>query len=877
MKKILSLFIAVVMVASMCSVCIPAASAATLDTKNVGVEIPHFSGSTNFYYLSGKAYGGKIEKYNDDPFVIKEGTSGAVIELDGEVSEEEWGNPLISVSSDYAAQMQTGTPSAENTYYYHDETAPEAGLSFDLWMAWDESFLYIASVVEDNDQIFGAYMDADIWKNDALQIRIDPDGPNSVVGGQGYDASVNAYPWSSTERTGDDLSTPYSTEINGGKVMNLGVTYYAPTQASGCPQLFDMAPRYTPHRTAIYVKDENGKDTEEVDHYEVKYDQHVSGFDPTKYIDGEEINPLGTIYGTVKPVLTPSSENSKRYLTTYEIAIPWSQIDGSMYEYTYDEVAGEEKSILKLENYIPQIGDEFGISVALLNCDRKTGKEHGINSYLTWGSGICGSQMDGDDGTAGGSNSMVLSSAELGTVGCDHDFSEPTCIDPEVCKLCGYKRGFSVGHQYESELISTLGKDQNGIIKSTCKTCGYVHTAEAKATGTNVIATWSGTATDSTWTGEYVHQYSDDNGNYIYNDDGSVKTSVSTYGGERVVDLSDGVPGTYFELSGDYSTHSYKYKFRLTGLNETNGGYAGDQLPSENNHYVPGFYHWFGGVQNTANGNVYGMNYAVGFFPDTMTSTTGKFMITEAIGGVIDNVEQKVLAETESIDLGTDWHDFLYVFDDDSDTVWFYVDGKLVLWAWNEGFDLGEGAKSAKDLIRLFYTSSMIKDMAIGGRAAFLPESSSTPTPPTPSSGNVTIDGVEYGSFTEGETVTLNAGAFTNEGGAKRFFTYTSEEVKVVRGNYSAENESVNGRTYTFTMPAGDVALTSVYVFVGDIDKDGAISGKDTKLLRSCLSASESFDAEQAEAADVQLDGVVSTSDALLFKKFIAASVEITK
>ncbi len=867
MKKILSLFIAVVMVASACIFCIPTASAATLDAHNVSVEIPHFSGTAQFQDLSGKAVASKptMSEVFDEPQTFKEGTGNKTLVLDGVIDDGEWGTPLLTVDSTTAAQMGTSIPSAENTYYWHVSEAltgtgfkAEYGLNFKMWMAWDEAYFYMAAVVEDLDGAYNKFSNENIWNGDTLQVRIDPDGPNSVVGGHGYDASVNAFPWASPTRTGEDPANNASSEIYGGKVLNLGASYIAPSTNNGKPSFFDMSPRYNPRREGVALADGT------IDYYITKYDQHDARY------DAEETNPFGSVLGCIRPVREVNTVSSKRYLTTYEFAIPWTMMDGSAYEYVYDEVTGTESVNLVMANYTPAAGDEFGMSVALLNAAQ--GATGDYNSFLTWGSGICGVQMGTDDGTAGGSNSIVLASDELGTTGCEHTFAPATCIDPEVCSKCGYKRLFSVGHDYECVINTELAHGQDGVITATCKTCGDVHVATAYSDNGNVRSVWSGAPNDRQW-GSYEHTYVDDEGNIIYNPDGSAKSNLVSYEGEKVFDLSDGEKGTYFQLDDRFSTHSYKYSIRLTGLDETNGGYAGDKLPSETNHYVYGFYNWFGGSHNDGSQIVYGMDYAVGFFPDSMTSTTGKFKITEAIGGVASNVTQKVFAETETIDLGTGWHEYIFVFDNDSNTVWYYMDGELILAAWNEGFNLGKGESETFDLLRIFYTSLMMKDMAVGDKTAFL----ETVTP-TPTNGKVIIDGVEYGSYEAGATVELPVPAIkVNAGAFERFYTYTSDTVTVTRSEYSNANATANGRTYSFTMPAGDVSLTSEYVLVGDVDGDGLIGAKDIKQIKKVSASKANVEGKLYEAADAQLDGVLSSKDCKLIQKITSSSGTVDK
>ena len=865
MKRFLSLFIAVVMVASMCVISAPMAAAATLDAHNVGVEVPHFSGSLYFNEIVGRATraNGIAEVYEED-VLLKEGTGSSVITLDGVIDEGEWGIPLLSIDSDYAAQMKTSTPSAENTYYWHgaenvNGLKLDQGLHFDFWMAWDADYLYIAAVADDPD---GPRLDKeneDVWNGDCLQIRVDPDGPNSVVNGKGYDASKIAFPWGSAVRGGEDPSAEGATEVNGGKVINLGAAYASPNSSSGHVALFDMSPRYNPHREAVYLADGT------VAYYRTAYDQRDAGFaSDARGSLGD--NPFGAIFGAVRPVSSATADNANRFVTTYELAIPWTQVSGSMYDYNYNEETGEETSTLILSDYIPAIGDEFGISVALLN-GAYVGGNGEYNSWLTWGSGICKAQMGTDDGTAGGSNSMVLSATELGAANCEHTFAEATCIAPETCTICGYQRGFATGHDYTCEVKAVPSETQDGLIVGTCKTCGYVHNAVIAKENPAVSHTWSGAANDRQWKA-YEYAYVDENGDYIYNDDGSNKTNLVQYEGENVLSFVDGDPGTYFQLEDNFSTHSYKYDFRLTGLDDTNGGYALEDIDT---HYTTGFYHWFGGTANNGSQIVYGMNYAAGFFPDSPTSTTGKFMIREAGGGVVNDSDQKILAESAIIDLGTDWHKIVYLFDNESDTCMLFCDDQLMCGTWNEGFDLGAGAGNAYDLVRRFNTSCMIKGMEIGNKTAFLGATA-------PANGTVTIDGVEYGSFAEGETVELPVPAlYEAEANYFRFFTYTSNEVEVVRSAYSADNGTANGRTYSFVMPAGDVTLTAEYVLVGDVIMDGVVGTRDFKQLNKVLLDTVTINEKEAEAADIQLDGTIGTRDVKALTKVNLGLTTITQ
>lgn len=880
MKRIISLFIVVVMIASMCVFTTPGASAATLDEHNVGVEIPHFSGWTSWNPPAGYATRpgrtpmpafGKYDTWlkvadldvDDDENweLIEEMTAdydGALIRLDGVITPEEWGLPLVTVDSDYAAQKGSNLPSAENTYYYYEDDVDgklklnrEAGLSFKLWMAWDEGYLYIAAVVDDPDGLFCNYSGENVWNADCLQIRIDPDGPNSVVGGHGYDASQIAYPWASAERVINDTATLANpgAEINGGKVINLGAAYYSPTTASGRTELFDMSPRYYPKRVAVTL--ENG----EVDYYKTEYKQWGAGY---KSVAENAPNPFGMVCGAILPLPAPTDENADRYETTYEIAIPWTYLNGSMFEYSYDEETGEETCELKISDWVPGVGDEFGVSIALLNAAYGSS---GYNSWLTWGSGVCGGQMGTDDGTAGGSNSMVLSSAELGTVGCDHEFSEPTCTSPYVCSKCDYEKGFCVGHDYTTKVVSTPTSTKDGKVVATCNTCGYVYEAIVKAEKGSVTKTWSEKFGDPEWS-SYEHAYVDDNDNPVWNEDGTRKTNYITYEGEKVLAYLDAGPGTYFYTDSKAGTYSYKYDLKLTDLSYD----PADLVHESTYHYIDGVYHWFGGIMNTGTNLVHGISYAAGFFPSEKGSTSGKFMIREAVGGVFDNVEQAILCESAEIDLGKDWHEIVFMFDDDSDTAFIFCDGELMCGTWNEGFDMKGVNDSANPIMRRFDTSYVMKGMQLGNKTAFIDNVV------VPSNGyTLTCDGEVIGTYDAGEVVELPVPSLYTDstGSAYRFYTWESADVTVDRSEYSAAAGTANGRTYSVVMPDTDVELTAKYVLVGDVDGNGEINGLDAKLINAVNVGSSAIEGINSEAADVKLNGQINSLDIKELKSLV--------
>ena len=869
MKRLISTLIAAVMVLSAMTFAAPiGASAAqhTLDAHNVAVDVPYFSGTTNFYEITGKSTASTKNIEDMGSINISDKTGSGELNLDGTITAAEWGAPIINVQRDYAATLRGAEPSAENTYYWHVSKSgdaypqrydPDKNFSYKVWMAWDEDYLYIAAETDDPDGAFANNPDADIWNGDCLQFIVDPDGPNSVVNGQGFRASEpTKWPWASRYadwREDGDVR-------RSSKVANIGVGYLG---SEGGVNMYDMETRYFPSYDPTYL--ESG----EIDYWSTNwqpYDIFYKTFaeDPTK-----PDNPLmgdKYAYAAVLPTSVPTADNRLHTVTTYEVAVPWELVSGSYTE--FDQTT--QQTLLHYVDPNPQAGDEYGLSIVMLGGARGATE---YNQWLTWGSGICGAQTDTADFlTAGGSNSMVLVSDELGTLGCDHPaFSEPTCIAPYVCTSCGYEKGFKTGHKYLSELVTPLGAYTDGVIRATCQTCGDVQTITVPAV--EQVTNFECPATpvvnppldpNSEWfTDGWSTIYRDDNDNIEFNPDGSMKTTYKAIDGEMVFDLRDAEAGTYFPTNTSQRSFSYKYSFKLnpeayaTYFNE-------DETPSDN--YVQGLYNVFGGIAPGQGSISYGTSYAAGFFTDDPGSTEVTFKIIEAGGASVvypAKLEERgepqrwVFNETGTIDLGTDWHDVVFVYDESEGAVFYYLDGECIMAAWDEGFKMN--GNDQVTIIRKMEQPCMIKDMAIGSTTAFL-------TNPVSSSYTVTCDGQVIGTFAEGDEVDLPAleNKLVSRKDA-RFYTWEGEEV--VRGRFGSSATSPTKRTYTMTMPGHDVVLTSKFVLIGDANADGAITVKDIAQVKKAMSSAITLTDIEKEAADVNLDGVVNSRDLPSIKK----------
>ncbi len=882
MKRALSLFIAVMMVVSAFAACIPAASAATLDENNVSINVPYFSGTAYFNDVTGKM--GKQEYYFDEPLPISGEENPDVVKsedsaltLDGVIDLEEWGTPILDLSTDYAAVTGDTSVSGENTYYWHGTDGSNyldvsKGLHYKLWMAWDEEYLYVAANIDDPD---GQLLDAggvDVWNGDCLQIRVDPDGPNSAVGGTGYDAYTNPWPWASTERGGWG-------ETYGGKVMNLGIGY----MSSGDLEIFDMSPRYTPvigdaldSETAEPIKVLNW--TQNASFYRGNYEDS-SDYNPE--LATVVRNPFGNTYGAAWLTSASSAANWRAINTQIEVAIPWAYMNGSKVEVeTSENEAGEiqiDSTNVVLTGTHPEKGQnaEYGLAIALLNGGRGG---LGYNSWLTWGSGICAGQFEKDAATAGGSNSMILVDDELGTIGCEHDFAAATCEACETCTLCGYERGYATGHTYTHELVKAPTSTEDGLVISTCVAgCNGVVETAIPAGKSDPTYVWdpNGTVASSIWS---------DGFNYLYYQDEDMKIPVIDpetnmqkdaieydENGEMYFDFTTTDTGTYYATNKNFKEFAYSIDFALTGediteYDEKEDGTLDYSKPS-NANYADGFYYNFGGTTYFPSGKSYGINYIAGFFPDAAGSTSGKFAIyTNCSSGLIAEPKEGeciLLAETDKFDLGTDWHTMVLSFDEDTDTAILYLDGEAILGVWDPALDMAGNDQIL--IMRNFEVAAKVKNMQIGAPDAF----NAIGEPVGPTLYTVTVDGVELGKYEAGETVNLDAlAAKTISGFFARFFTYNSADVEVTRSAYNKAN-TVNGRAYSFVMPEGDVALTTEYVILGNLyNSDSKVNSRDTAILKKFVNNPATVLTEQQkEAADIELDGKVNSRDTLSMKK----------
>ena len=133
----------------------------------------------------------------------------------------------------------------------------------------------------------------------------------------------------------------------------------------------------------------------------------------------------------------------------------------------------------------------------------------------------------------------------------------------------------------------------------------------------------------------------------------------------------------------------------------------------------------------------------------------------------------------------------------------------------------------------------------------------------------VTLDGVVFGSFDAGSKVELPAlESITELGVTARFFTWSGADVII--GKYDPASSSPNKHAYSLLLDGGDVNLTSVFVYVGDVNNDGRITIQDIGAAKKLLAGNDGFDDINLEALDIDGNGLTVIRDLGLLKKLIA-------
>lgn len=294
--------------------------------------------------------------------------------FDGVINADEWGEKTLTVSGADAATPANPTLSKTNVFAWYGYSLNEAGdaveeedlevkakvtaMTYDLWFRWDLEYLYIAAKVNDPDDYYLPAGRDSIWNGDALQLRVDPMGPNAYQSYKNpdYDYRTEPFDYLAANVTG---YTPWAYPT---KICNIGFGLI-----KGKPQAYDMADNGTGNMTKKQILNDPGK-----------LGPNVNPFK-------DEKNYATEFAMTVNPNGDGSNTN------VYEIAVPFAFLD----QWELGQVA---------------VGYAWGVSLVALLAN----EESGFYSYLTWGSGICGAQQNDAwlRPTCGGSNAVILSNKD---------------------------------------------------------------------------------------------------------------------------------------------------------------------------------------------------------------------------------------------------------------------------------------------------------------------------------------------------------------------------------------------------------------------------------------------------------------------------------
>lgn len=889
MRKILSLILVAAMFVSM--IILPAGAAeAKIEDENAKVVANYFDGTLEYCAAPG-----------EEPIAVKAG-GASKITIDGHIDDGEWGNNVIHVDSKFAANNQNAVgkwltdkmndamfnhPSAENTYFYQAEDAAiDGSLSYDLYLLWDDDYLYLAARVDDpynhraGKTTYSTDGTPEFWMGDSLQFMVDTDGPNSASRAvdQKYSYYVEHNIKHDTSK-GPDVVT-FNNRPWAGDVIKEGTnnakyravpSFVVTTNKSGEVSACDSSHRYTPHIDEAkpdngtvwdwsYLNNggENGYDT--MTGY--WYEQGVASY----------LGALPVNYG---------EKNNPDYVTDYEVAIPWEMITRTNEDGTFKD------------KFAPQIGTELGMSVVVFNSSLGSSTKGGFESWLGWGSGICNSQTDYDYQTAGGSNQVTLSGTNYkDDAGCVHTFAEATCMAAETCTKCGYQRGFETGHDFVTTNDVLPTGEVNGGATAVCSTCGAVENLvfEANKADTAYQSFYetdeaiSG-AFSSGWTANWYDTTDDitteaHEGKMLYykDTDGSLKAKTafdkSTFGysvadcatnGEGLF-YADGTPATIQpDVNFTTQTGTYFDSDSITGENFT---YKIDVYPTSYSEegalgYVNGLYNWFG-KRNA--------DYMAGLFVFNGHTDSPRYLFAIASTELCNTLKNDIdafMAKCEvykevdySVVEANKWHQHVFFFDDSASYAALYWDGELMVSAHNPQFKyvkpMADSSRYA--LYRRMEIPFYAKNIEVGNSSLASHYIS------TGSGYTVTVNGNEE-THAKGETVEITAsrGTFYVEGAnSYRFVGWTAEGVTLT---------DANSATTTFTMPENDVTVTENYVVIGDTDLDGRITARDSLYLKKMIVGIFA----QVPAADINLDGKVNAYDSLMLRNMLSGKYSPTK
>lgn len=840
MRRSISLVLVAAMLLSVMIFTVPSASAAAetepkLDWGNSYATAYYFGGTVDWHEVTGSAVDGfakaKADEEATEPEINfrKEPTTDDKIKLDGTIEPGEWGKKSLSVSSEYAGRSSgkngqrnpdMDEPAKDNAYYFMNfksESKKYYEMQFDAYFLWDEEFFYMAVDVLDSSGYYNLKQSAQegAWNGDAVQFRIDPDGPNSIVGGTGYDAKVTPRPWKRSE-----MKNGYQERYSEFPNFVISLTQPKDEQVSKNPDIFverwDAAQRYN----VVEVED-GGKTYREGTQMDVAqgaYDANGIAWDP--------------VYASV----TTKKVDGLIYRTQYEIAVPWEYMDSAA-----DIIASGDY-------FEPKVGMQLGMALSVF--DGQKGAKNGYASSLSWGNGVTGDASYHHYEMDGGSNCLILDGTPFREADiCEHEtFADPTCESGYKCTNCGYEMGLSLGHTFTYSDATLPTKDATGSILGTCTTCGtkvkrtlpkteYEELASFKATDTDLTmlpkafdsTTEEEEAARSGWTKMWTYSQAPNEG-VPYKDPvtGKNRNAYEVWNKEAVANLTyPGFTGTAFygDTFNDCLSFSQAMDIYMTGYSYATENGNSDVDNSNNMYgesgYTTGIYTTYGGNEKN------GYNGGLFYIPADDQYYFALIRANRDENSKVHNSEQfekwalayKKVSKEEAADFMNNWHNLKFVYDDTTQTGFVFWDGELQVAGFIPLAKHKRSDNSNPIIMRTFdvqfYAKNIVWERLKTGDP--IPEVITRPGE-EPSTFKATINGTVY-EYAAGTEVSLNADAFYLKDGnwGYRFEAWTGDVDAVA---------DVNASTTTFTMPAKDVTITPKHYLVGDVSGvDGVADG----------------------------------------------------
>jgi len=347
--------------------------------------------------------------------------------IDGNVTEEEWGAPSVTIKTSAAAQPGSTAPADNNCYLWYNHTYDSttgtysdvdmqaktmlSNLTIKMWFRWDVDNYYMAAIVDDPDGYFLPSGRANIWNGDCLQFRIDPMGPNGYAAYKNPEYNYKTDAYDPNAAKGNDYQ-PWSYRS---KICNIGLGMIKNARGEWQYQAYDMADSGTGNMTGALLTN-----------------------DPKKLgPDGPTTEEAGFAGINLASEFMMKNEGGKNY---YEVAVPWAYLD----QWKINTVG---------------VGSVWGISVSNL-----MGKEqaNGYYAYFQWGYGICGSQHSNANErvTVGGTNALILTDKDALTGAAVADLPQYTAPEPgEIINNVLDLRGMDSYYLGSSEEISVTDGD----------------------------------------------------------------------------------------------------------------------------------------------------------------------------------------------------------------------------------------------------------------------------------------------------------------------------------------------------------------------------------------------------------------------------------